>query len=446
MQKNNKVAWMESQYLYPHHFQQQERYFEDFVDRRVRPARSCLWGFTELSINTNMLLEGRVAITSAKGIMPDGTPFTIPGDALLPEPVTVKQQSQSFYVHLALPIYQDGNKFLDAGTGQKEDGIARYRLQTIDVFDYSSVNTESEAVESAVLQFSLMSDDDKIDGYTTLPIGRVKEITSEGAIIFEKEYVYPVLNLKAHPYFQSYISDTLSMLGQRGEAIAQRFGEGNDNGSSAISDFMLLQIINRYEPRLRHLGSLNDVHPETLYYEMLGAVGEISSFNTTTKRPPDYMEYDQTDVYPCFQHLTSALSICLSSVLEQTAIALPVEERQFGIRVSRITDRSLLSDARFIIAIKANMPTDKLRKHLPDHMKIGSVDTIRDLVNNQLTGITLNTLAVAPREIPYHSGFIYFELNSQGDQWASLKKAAGFAFHIAGELDDIKVEFWAVRS
>ncbi len=446
MAKTNKVAWMESQYLYPHHFQQQERYFEELIDRRVRPSRPYMWGFFELSINQALLLEGRVAITSAKGIMPDGTPFKIPGDAVLPEPLTIEGSVKDSMLYLSLPMYQAGNKFLETDQSSKADGIARYRLQPLDVFDYSSTNSNSEPVESAMLQFSLLNDKSDNSGYANLPFARIKEVTPEGSILLDREYVYPALDLNAHEYLKGYVLDAIGMLAQRGEAIAQRFGAGQDTGSSAISDFMLLQAINRYEPRLKHYSVASSVHPETLYLEMLGLVGEVSSFNTTTKRPPIQVDYNHDDMRPCFQHLSVEMSQCLSSVLEQTAVPLPVEERQYGIRVSRIDDRSLLTQARFVIAIKADMPTDKLRDHLPNHMKIGSVDTIRDLVNNQLTGITLNALPIAPREIPYHAGFVYFELNSQGDQWASLKKAAGFAFHIAGDIDDIKIEFWAIRS
>jgi type VI secretion system protein ImpJ len=132
-------------------------------------------------------------------------------------------------------------------------------------------------------------------------------------------------------------------------------------------------------------------------------------------------------------------------VLEQTAISLPVEKRQYGIFVSPINDRSLLSSASFVLAIKAKVPTNDLRGYLPDHIKVGSVDTIRDLVNNQLTGIGLTPLPMAPREINYQAGFVYFELNTDSEIWQNLTKSAGFAFHIAGELPELAVEFWAVR-
>lgn len=443
--KHNKIAWMESQYLFPQHFQQQERYFEALIEQRSQSIRDFVWGFQQLQIDNSLLSETRLAILSGKGIMKDGTPFDLPHSAVLPPPLLIDQQVKNQLVYLVLPLYQPGSRYVE--TDNSNDSIARFRIQELDVFDYCTDNTQVEKVESAAPQFRLALESEELGGFSCLPIAKIIEVTQEGSIILDKKYIPPSLSIKSNEALKGFIHDVIGMLHQRGEALSHRFSSSTqEGGSAAIADFMLLQLINRFEPKLTHLSVIEHTHPEVLYQHFVELSGELSTFTTKNKRPLSVTPYDHDNLFLSFNPVMENLSKQLSVVLEQTAISLPVEKRQYGIHVSRIADRSLLTQARFVIAINADLPSDQLREYLPNHIKIGSVETIRDLVNNQLTGITLSALAVAPREIPYHAGFIYFELDTKGEQWQSLQSSAGFAFHIAGELPQLAVEFWGIRS
>jgi type VI secretion system protein ImpJ len=64
----------------------------------------------------------------------------------------------------------------------------------------------------------------------------------------------------------------------------------------------------------------------------------------------------------------------------------------------------------------------------------------------QLPGIGLQPMAVAPRQIPYHAGFAYFELDRNNDLWRTLKGSGGIAVHQSGDLPNLAMELWAVRA
>ncbi len=83
--------------------------------------------------------------------------------------------------------------------------------------------------------------------------------------------------------------------------------------------------------------------------------------------------------------------------------------------------------------------------HFPAQVKIGSVEHIRNLVNSALPGIPLNSLPVAPRQIPFHAGFNYFELERGSEMWKQLERSGGLAMHIAGDFPGLELEFWAIR-
>ena len=133
-------------------------------------------------------------------------------------------------------------------------------------------------------------------------------------------------------------------------------------------------------------------------------------------------------------------------VMEQTAIPIELQDRKFGVRVAVIADKELLRNATFVLAVAAQIPGEALRARFPTQTKIGPVERIRDLVNLQLPGVTMRPLPVAPRQIPYHAGFNYFELETRGNEmWKQLETSGGLAMHIAGEFPGLELELWAIR-
>jgi type VI secretion system protein ImpJ len=135
----------------------------------------------------------------------------------------------------------------------------------------------------------------------------------------------------------------------------------------------------------------------------------------------------------------------LSMVLEQNAIPIPLQETKFGIRVATVADRLLFRTAVFVLAVNAQVPAETIRSRFPSQIKIGPVEKIRELVNLQLPGVALRPLPVAPRQIPYHAGFNYFELDRSGDMWKALETASGCAIHVAGDYPGLELELWAIR-
>jgi len=114
--------------------------------------------------------------------------------------------------------------------------------------------------------------------------------------------------------------------------------------------------------------------------------------------------------------------------------------------VAPLADPSLLESADFILAVRADMPHERLRKQFLQQTKLASVERIRDLISLQLPGVPLEPLPVAPRELPYHAGYSYFRLDRQSQAWSMLDGASGFAFHVAGDFPGLEMQFWAIRS
>jgi type VI secretion system protein ImpJ len=164
------------------------------------------------------------------------------------------------------------------------------------------------------------------------------------------------------------------------------------------------------------------------------------------KRAPDIPAYSHDNLSRSFAPLIRVLRQYLSSVLEATAISIPLEPRKYGISVGVIADRKLLTTAGFVLAVKAEIPDDTIRRHFSGQVKIGPVEEIRQLVNSALPGIALRPLPVAPRQIPYHAGVVYFQLDSDSPYWGKMTTSGGIAVHVSGDYPGLSMELWAIRN
>ena len=89
MSAHNKVIWSEGLFLQPQHFQQQDRYFERYVETRCQALIPHSWGFTEIELERDLLSIGKFGLRRAAGVFPDGTPFRMPDDEPLPAPLDI---------------------------------------------------------------------------------------------------------------------------------------------------------------------------------------------------------------------------------------------------------------------------------------------------------------------------------------------------------------------
>jgi type VI secretion system protein ImpJ len=105
----------------------------------------------------------------------------------------------------------------------------------------------------------------------------------------------------------------------------------------------------------------------------------------------------------------------------------------------------LLRNAGFVLGVRAQLPAEQLRQRFPAQSKLGPVDRIKDLVNLQLPGVVLRSLPVAPRQLPFHAGSHYFELERQGDLWKQIERSGSLVLHVAGDFPGLELELWAIR-
>lgn len=444
MKTDNRVAWTEGMFLRVQHFQQSDRWTERLLRDRTEPLSPYPWGFVELTLDRAALGVGRVALSSLRGVMPDGTPFSAPDLADLPAPVELEEGSGSTTVYLAIPMQQPGQPEYAPQGGSAS---VRHQRDDISAADANADTAFSADITVGRLTLSLKTDEDEREGYECLPIARVVETRADLSVILDDEMIPPVLDMAASPRLQGYLTELLGLLRHRSAAIADRMGNPSLQGAAEIGDYMMLQSLNRATPVMAHLAAqAGQLHPEPVFRAFLALAGELSTFTTTDHVAPEYPDYVHMTPAACFDPLVDDLRRSLTSLIDSAATPIPLELRRHGVRVGTIGDASLRTGANMVLAARAEIPNEQLRRLLPNQIKVGPVEKISELVNVALPGVPVRPLPVAPRQLPFRQGTVYFDLDTSVDLWRAIADTGTIAIHLASDFPGLELELWGVRT
>ncbi len=444
MSAHGKVAWSQGMFLLPHQFQQEARYVEHLVDMRVRATGPYAWGHFEVVIDEAQLAVGRIGLVRASGILPDGSPFAMPENDHAPVTFEVPADIKGEIVYLAVPRHREGVTQARAD-GDDSQALFRWRVATEELRDLTNASDDPEPVQTACLELRLLRQRDVSDAYALLGVVRVLECRTDRQVVLDRDYMPPQIRIDASRQLSSHAMLLDGLIHQRARALAARIGQLS-HGVSELADFLMLQALNRARPVFRQHALAPVEHPKSFHADCLRLSGDLATFTNESRTPTDYPLYRHEDLDGSFRPIIADLRRMLSTVLDWTAQQLDLIEKSHGVRVAILADEEMARSASFVLAVNAQMPTEYLRVRFPAQSKLGPPDRLRDLVNLQLPGIVMRSLPTAPRQLPFHAGFHYFELDRGGELWKQLVNSGSLALHVSGDFPGLELELWAIRN
>lgn len=443
MSSRNRVIWREGLFIKPQHFQQQQRHSDYALHARLSALSDYFYGLQSLAINEDYLGFGRIALVGATGILPDGTVFNIPNDDVLPTPLEITDASVANQkVYLALPLSVSGVNEVNQG-GQVATRLQAHRH---DVRDLHSEGGDVVSLEVGRVSLRLMLEREDRSAYASLAIARILDKRPDGGLVLDPNFMPCSISVSAIPTLKRFLGESAGLVAERARSLSQRIAAPGQQGVADVAEFMMLQLLNRAQPQLSHLARLGTLHPERLHEALVQLCGELMTFTDESRLPPEFPAYRHDDQQVSFEPVMLALRQALSTVLSPRAVSIQLRKHQYGIMVAMVNESELMTSADFVLAVRARMPQEQLRKQLLQQTKVASSDKIRELISLQLPGIPLLPLPVAPRQLPYHAGYSYFQLDRQSPAWPMLAVGNTLAFHIAGDFPELDMQLWAIRS
>lgn len=442
MGEYSKVVWAEGTYLSPQHFQQNDRYAESNLHNIVSFAQAHYYGAFDLAINDSLLKQGVVGLSRLEVVFEDGTVY-IP-TSLEIDSLSYSMPANTAETKLYLVITRVTASSNEISYELDEIKNTRYSAFDKPLIDTTDSDSDPRVVTLAKLNARLMLEDDIHSSLIKIPLAIVSS-NDNAEVDIQESYIPPTLIAQKNSKLYNYINELYGLLAQKSKSLANAVNDPNRGGSLEITDFLMLQTVNRYLAYMLHQKqATNHTHPEALFVSLSKLCGDLMTF-LPTRKMGDMPVYDHRNLKQCYQQLMSNLRISLSTILEQRIIRIDLSQKDNATYVAQTPNAEILDIANFILAVKADMPNETLRHNLPSIMKISTVEQIKELVAYHLPGVKLNALSVAPRELPYHNGYVYFELDKDTEIWERFDDSSGMAFHIAGDFPNIDLEFWAIK-
>jgi len=447
--RTNKVVWSEGLFLRPQLFQQQERYFEYYAHKRAATITPFFWGFAHYDIDLEALSYGKLVLRSGRGVLPDGTPFDIPGHAELPEPLTISPDHLGKMIYLAVPLRLDNS---DETIFDPNDygSLARFSAFETDLSDTNSIRQGPKPVQLAKLRLKLVAESEMTESWIGLQLTKVRAIQPDGSVLLHVEdHIPPVTGYAANHLLTEWLTHLNGLVKMRAEMLAERLSnsDGKASGSAEVVDYLLLQIFNKYEPVLDHLRNIPELPPIMLYQELATFSGELSTFiRTKTRRPKSAPGYDHARLYQSIRPLVEELHDLLNQILIRAGQMIVLHAKGNGVWSASVLPGELRSFSNLVLAVNAQLPMDVLQQQFSAQAKISAPQQLHELVRSHLPGLVLQALPVPPRQIPYHSGYVYFDLLKSGPFWEKIAGTGALALHVAGDFPGLKMELWGVRN
>ena len=443
----SRVIWSEGLFLRPQHFQQQDRYFERYVETRCEAWSRYSWGFTELEIERDLLGIGKLGLRRLAGVFPDGTPFRMPEDAPLPAPLDVGARgARSERSASPCRCAARASSMSTATARCRRAGAPRASLSSRRAMRRRN-GGNTAMLEVAALRTRLLLDSDVREAYACIPLAHVVECRADSRSCSDDRFIPTVLHARAATRLATFMTELLGLLHQRGEALGGRVsatGRGARRRTRRLPDAA---------ERSTATSRCSRIMPTPVRLHPGGALSARASPRPASwrrsprpsKRPPKFPGYRTS---ACANRSSRSWPRCASrsaSCSSRPRSPIPLEPKKYGItwRSSRIA--RCISSAVFVLAARADMPGRRTAAAVPRAAegRPGREDPRPG--NSPCPACPSVPVPVAPRQIPFHAGFVYFELDQTHELWEQLKTSGGVAMHVAGEFPGLTMEFWAIR-
>lgn len=445
MRQLQKVLWTKGVLLTPQHLQLQDRFVEDLLSFQLSALQSNPWGFSVLDIDREMLDEGVLALTSARGLFPDGLSFDMPGVDPLPEPRPLEDRFQpdqeSLKVYLGISEYRPGGRNVSVEEGSSD---ARYSAEIVFRRDENTGQAE-KPIQVARKNLRILLEGESLEGSAVMPLANLFR-TEEGGFDLDPNFVPPVLDIGASHLLMATARRLVELLSARTAELSrtrrQRGQDLADFGISDVANFWLLYTVNTYLPVLRHLFEVRRGHPARLFEVMVALAGALSTFSQEADART-LPSYDHGDLSGCFGELDRQIRNLLETVVPQNYRAIVLQPVKPFVYAAAL-ESALLSAKQIFLAVSSDPDRTSLPEKTLELVKVGAADNLDHLYRRGLPGLALTHVPDPPSAIPVKLDYEYFLVDTSGEEWQEVLRGKNLAAYVPAAIREPSLELVAI--
>ncbi len=321
------VQWHEGLLLYPQHFQQMRREFQELSLCYLSMASPYYWGVRHVFVDEGVLASGILRIKTLLAVMPDGSVLRHDESSLNPIEINLKDHMEEFdkgpvLIHLAVVGYQ---KNMDIVHGD----FPRYDSVEGPLLADENTGDGAVAIPRLALKAYLCVGDVVPLRYTSFPLFKVK--AHDGGFVFD-DFIAPALDIRKSSALGHIGADLVKTLRKNTAILSESL--------QAPSTQDTIPLLDRYKQHydtlvanllvLEALVSSEETHPFTLYLELCRIAGVFCSFSPGGYMLPILGAYTHNDLRKTFTPLVALIDQMLAFIKNaSSAFSFRLEGRIF---------------------------------------------------------------------------------------------------------------------
>jgi type VI secretion system protein ImpJ len=442
MSVGSKLLWSEGLLLGTQHFQLQDIYHEQRLQRMIAALNPHFWGVRSVQWNLDALGHNRLGAETISMIFPDGEIYEAPGADLLPEPVDLSRlpaDVQAFTFHVALPILKS-----HGGNADPDGRYVRHDAEMLDLF------SEAPATEVPFLKkrARLVSHLAPRDPYTSIPVVRVLRAPNGGFEI-DTTFIPPSVAIRAAPALQHMLDRLISALTAKIESLQRMHRKTSADmyevSAGDISSWWMLNIVSTANALLMHSARSLGHHPETLYEKLLTVAGGLMTFSDRYKSS-DLPAYRHDALGEVFGRLDEMLRDLVDTVIAAKYFLIPLvpDKSRSAFYRGVLDPEKVTNETQLCLAVNADMPALELVAAVPIRLKLGAPDDLEKIVSSALPGVPLIHMPQVPAAVPVRPNTYYFSVTTKSGLYENALKAGALAVYAPDGIPGLKIELIAI--
>lgn len=450
MYQANKILWGEGLFLRPQHFQVQDLYHEQRLNRTIDALAPYPYGIRHLEIDTIQLQNNILALTKADAVWPDGELYQAPGQDLLPDAIQLDQvqiEGQAI-AYLALPSLHTGSSNLQS---LNQTRPARYSSRLIDTDD---IFTDAIASEITILQRQAflrllpphIRPDHEMDGMLYFPIGKIFKNTA-GEYALEPGFTPPILHVHSSETLQNLVKKLMGVIRAKLKTLQANNREIDQQlvefRSGDLVSFWFTNCLNTGYAALQHIVQHPQIHPERLHQELARLTGSLLTFSRTYNLD-DLPVYQHESPIQGFQKLDTMIREMLDTIISSRYLSIHLKETKPSYWQGSLDSDKITNSSRLYLALNSSMPAHELVASVPLRFKVGAPDDVEKRVLAALPAIRLTHITTIPSAIPVRPGVLYFALEPHGELYEQMMKQEAICLYVPSGFGELSLEMLAV--
>jgi type VI secretion system protein ImpJ len=375
--------------LSPHHFQQNQQYWEGQLRRMVTVLSPNFWGVGTLSIDYAALLEGEVNILRIMAILPDG--LVVDYDANIDDPLTVSLgdiSSNAVTVQLVLPIQVPGS-------ASERSEIQRYFSRDDQPCIDENTGDNEKVLPRLVPKFSLQLTDRVSSRYIGLPLFRVLK-PEGGSVQLDPNYCPPLLSIGADKRragnedivgpkpIQQQAKELALVIRHKAMQLAGVAEDGEHLGHHInLRHHRWIRAMVQDLAAFELVADSSDSTPRALYESLIRMVGPISEL-APNNIPPRFPPYCHDDCLPALKQVMHYIKTQVNRVnLNYTTLSF--EQKRDGV-FTLLFEKSWEGKDLIIEVCPTNNGSREGVKNWIESSRIASANLHKDLSDRRLLG------------------------------------------------------------